>query len=103
MTVMGTPERVRSFFNPHAEHWTEPMYPSTGYAGRPAPNPAGFSRRVDHGQVVEYTEDDPVQTAKNGVLRVGSHGRYGYGEFRLRPVSDNRVSGRINADKVGDD
>lgn len=27
VTVMGTPERVREFFNPQTEQWTKPMFP----------------------------------------------------------------------------
>ena len=46
---------------------------------------------VDHGQVVEYAGDDPVETARNGVRRVGTHAKYGFGEFRVRPVTQNRV------------
>jgi len=41
---------------------------------------------VDHGQVVEYLGDRPVETAKNGLLRVGSHARYGFGELRVKPL-----------------
>jgi len=41
---------------------------------------------VDHGQVVEYAGDDPVETAMNGIRRVGTHAKYGFGEFRVRPV-----------------
>ena len=41
---------------------------------------------VDHGQVVTYEGDSPVETGKNGVLRVGSHSKYGFGELRVRPV-----------------
>jgi hypothetical protein len=52
---------------------------------------------VDHGQVVEYAGDDAVQTAKSGVLRVGTHSRYGFGEFRLRPSSADRVPERVAA------
>jgi hypothetical protein len=37
--VMGTPERVRSFFNPQAEHWTEPMYPALDMPGGPLRKP----------------------------------------------------------------
>lgn len=44
---------------------------------------------VDHGQVVEYTGDRPVETARNGLLRVGSHSRYGFGELRVKPVAEN--------------
>lgn len=43
-------------------------------------------RTVDHGQIVSYDGDTPVETAKNGVCRVGTHSRYGFGEFRLVPL-----------------
>nr|WP_237561651.1 hypothetical protein [Halorubrum halophilum] len=43
---------------------------------------------VDHGQVVKYLGDRPVETAKNGLHRVGSHSRYGFGELRLKPLTD---------------
>ncbi len=49
-------------------------------------------RAIDHGQVVEYAGDVPIETAKNGLLRVGTHAKYGFGEFRLRPAGDNRVT-----------
>jgi len=39
VTVMGTPERVRSFFNPQAETWTEPMYPAMDMPGGPLRKP----------------------------------------------------------------
>lgn len=45
---------------------------------------------VDHGQVVKYLGDCPVETAKNGLLRVGSHARYGFGEFRMKPLKNCR-------------
>ena len=41
---------------------------------------------VDHGQVVAYEGDRPVETAKSGILRVGSHSKYGFGEVRVTPV-----------------
>jgi len=41
---------------------------------------------VDHEQVVAYEGDRPVETAKNGILRVGSHSKYGFGELRVKPV-----------------
>ncbi|WP_154325990.1 MULTISPECIES: hypothetical protein [Haloferax] len=41
---------------------------------------------VDHGQVVKYLGDRPVETAKNALTRVGSHSRYGFGELRVKPV-----------------
>ena len=49
---------------------------------------------VDHGQVVGYAGRDAVSTAKNGVLRVGTHSRYGFGELRVRPADVDRVPGR---------
>lgn len=52
---------------------------------------------VDHGQIVPYSGDDPVMTAQRGVLRVGSHSKFGFGEFRVRPVSEDRVPGRATA------
>lgn len=56
-------------------------------------------KTVDHGQVVGYTGDAPVKTAMNGLLRVGTHAKYGFGEFRIRPATDDRVPGR-RADEV---
>ena len=41
---------------------------------------------VDHGQVVAYEGDRSVETAKSGILRVGSHSKYGFGELRVKPV-----------------
>lgn len=46
---------------------------------------------VDHGHVVPYTGSDPVGTARNGVTRVGTHSRFGFGELRVRPADDDRV------------
>jgi len=43
-------------------------------------------RTVDHGQIVGYAGDRPLETARNGLFRVGSHAKYGFGEFRLRPI-----------------
>ena len=45
-------------------------------------------RTVDHGQIVEYAGDRPIETARNGLRRIGSHAKYGFGEFRVRPVSE---------------
>jgi hypothetical protein len=45
-------------------------------------------KTVDHGQVVKYLGDRPVETAKNGIQRVGSHSRYGFGELRLKPLGE---------------
>jgi hypothetical protein len=41
---------------------------------------------VDHGRVVTYAGDQPVETAKNGLTRVGTHSKYGFGEFRVTPI-----------------
>ncbi|MFC7135356.1 MULTISPECIES: hypothetical protein [Salinibaculum] len=41
---------------------------------------------VDHGQVVAYDGDRPVETAKRGIRRVGTHSKYGFGELRVKPV-----------------
>ncbi len=43
---------------------------------------------VDHGQVVTYLGDRPVETAKSGLCRVSSHSRYGFGELRLKPLDE---------------
>ena len=42
---------------------------------------------VDHGQVVKYEGDRPVETAKSGILRVGTHSKYGFGGLRMKPVA----------------
>jgi len=41
---------------------------------------------VDHGQTVRYTGDSPVQTAQNGIRRMGTHQKYGFGELRVLPA-----------------
>ena len=41
---------------------------------------------IDHGQVVGYGGDRPVETAKNGITRIGTHSKYGFGEFRVKPL-----------------
>jgi hypothetical protein len=53
---------------------------------------------VDHGQVVAYAGDRPVETAKNGIQRVGTHAKYGFGELRLRPADADRVPERAQAE-----
>jgi hypothetical protein len=53
---------------------------------------------IDHGQVVTYAGDDPVATAQNGVTRVGTHAKFGFGEFRVRPASADRVAARATDD-----
>jgi len=49
---------------------------------------------VDHGQVVKYVGDDPVGTARNGMLGVGTHAKYGFGELRVWPAGADRVPER---------
>ena len=41
---------------------------------------------VDHGQIMKYEGDRPVETAKSGILRIGTHSKYGFGELRVKPV-----------------
>ena len=50
---------------------------------------------VDHGQLVGYAGDEPVQTAWNGVRRIGTHAKYGFGEFRIRPLTDETVQDQL--------
>lgn len=49
-------------------------------------------RTIDHGQIVEYTGDRPIETAKAGLTRIGSHSKYGFGELRVRPISDGGIT-----------
>ncbi|WP_370525599.1 hypothetical protein [Halococcus qingdaonensis] len=44
-------------------------------------------KTVDHGQIVRYRGDRPVETAKNGLTRVGSHSQYGFGELQVKPIA----------------
>lgn len=53
---------------------------------------------VDHGQVVKYLGDRPVTTAKNGLLRVGSHSRYGFGELRVKPLAEQSQKGETKSE-----
>jgi len=53
---------------------------------------------VDHGQVVKYEGDRPVETAKSGILRAGTHSKYGFGELRVKPV-DPRPDQCKNSEK----
>ncbi|WP_348609727.1 hypothetical protein [Halobaculum rarum] len=56
---------------------------------------------ADHGQCVAYAGSGAVETAVNGVLRVGSHAKYGFGEFRVRPAAGDRVEERVTASGSG--
>jgi hypothetical protein len=42
---------------------------------------------IDHGQRVGFAGDSDrlVETAHNGIRRVGTHSRFGFGELRVRP------------------
>lgn len=53
---------------------------------------------VDHGQVVRYVGDRPIETARNGLTRVGSHSRYGFGEFRVKPLEEQYQDATKNDD-----
>lgn len=53
-----------------------------------------------HGQVVTYAGDQPVETAKNGLLRVGSHSRYGFEELRLKPLVEQCQEGYVTAENL---
>lgn len=39
------------------------------------------SETIDQGQVVHYGGDRPIETARNGLTRIGTHSRYGFGEL----------------------
>ena len=56
---------------------------------------------VDNGVVVGYDGDRPVETAKSGLTRVGSHSKYGFGELRVTPVvpDETNVKKQIEAPK----
>lgn len=43
---------------------------------------------IDHGQVVLYDGDRPIETARNGLTRIGTHSRYGFGEVRVKPLDE---------------
>lgn len=43
---------------------------------------------IDHGQVIGYDGNRPIETAINGITRVGTHSKYGFGEFRLKPIGE---------------
>jgi hypothetical protein len=45
---------------------------------------------VDHGQVVGYDGNEPIETAVNGISRIGTHSKYGFGEFRVKPIEKSR-------------
>ncbi|WP_233255314.1 hypothetical protein [Haloplanus rallus] len=50
---------------------------------------------------MKYEDDRPIETAKSGILRVGSHSKYGFGELRVKPV-DSRSDQCKNSEKNGE-
>lgn len=52
-------------------------------------------RTVDHGQIMRYCGDRPIETAKNSLTRVGSHSQYGFGELRVKPIDGQEKKGVI--------
>ncbi len=51
--------------------------------------------------LVSAYRHDGVRTAKNGLTRVGTHSKFGFGEFRLRPSGADRVPERAAAASDG--
>ena len=51
---------------------------------------------VDHGQIVTYGGNRPIETAKNGILRVGTHSKYGFGELRVLPAESRSEEYQIS-------
>ena len=47
---------------------------------------------VDHGVVVGYDGDCPVETAISGITRVGNHSKYGFGELRVKTVTPDETN-----------
>jgi hypothetical protein len=47
---------------------------------------------VDHGVVVGYDGDRPVETAMSGLTRVGNHSKYGFGALRVKPVTPDETN-----------
>ena len=43
----------------------------------------------------------PGRSTGNGVCRVGTHSRFGFGELRVRPASDDRVPDRAEPIRSG--
>lgn len=45
---------------------------------------------VDHGTGIKYGGDRPIRTALNGIRRIGTHSKYGFGELRIRPAQSTQ-------------
>ena len=50
------------------------------------------SETVDHGVVVGYDGDRPVETAIARLTRVGKHSKYGFGEHRVKPITPDETT-----------
>jgi hypothetical protein len=58
---------------------------------------------IDHGVVVGYEGDRPVETAKIGIARVGNHSKYGFGEFRIKPVEKRPMNQERETSRKSDE
>lgn len=54
-------------------------------------------RTVDHGQVVTYDGNSPIMSAEAGIMGIGTHSKYGFGQYRFRPADGDRVPERTAA------
>lgn len=54
---------------------------------------------IDHGQIVGYDGETPIKTAKNGVVRIGSHSKYGFGELRVQPIAADNTPNTQNRNR----
>ena len=55
---------------------------------------------VDHGQMVAYEGDRPVETAKSGILRGGSDSKDGFGELRVKPIDPRSNQWQYSEEKA---
>jgi hypothetical protein len=58
---------------------------------------------IDHAVVVGYERDRPVETAKNRIARVGNHSKYGFGEFRIKPVEKRPMNQERETSRKSDE
>jgi hypothetical protein len=88
--------------------WGDPVVPGQGTAGHSLrrretrladDGELHTVRTVDHGQLIAYTGERPLETARNGLCRVGTHSKLGFGEFRLWPGCGDRVAARPDVDR----
>ena len=91
LLVLQTPYVLDSE-HPHADDHTVPWW--WDYDGRLRHRQEAIVEQrdryrlqtVDHGQVVGYAGDNPVTTARNGLERIGTHSKYGFGELQVVPL-----------------